>query len=232
MRSYRSLRADDSLRLEAAHYFACARTIAWLRWRAPEGRGHRGSSRVDDLAVSREAALQGDGHRARVLLHLCAGYCLQVEVRFGAVAGVAAVPKMVADRNALSKLDADAVVLQVAQRDDGAAGGLNHHVVASECRPACGCSAELRECVPDQGQAAERCMIGLGAVHGDDDPVQRCEDGPRPKPGNEAAGSGVSSEVRVSGAVAPELSTGTKSIAKDEAYRGVPWLGTRLAGLF
>ncbi|MGB7963210.1 MAG: hypothetical protein WCF12_09690, partial [Propionicimonas sp.] len=34
------------------------------------------------------------------------------------------------------------------------------------------------------------------------------------------------------GAVRPDASTGTKSIAKDEAYRVVPWLGTRLAGLF
>ncbi len=47
-----------------------------------------------------------------------------------------------------------------------------------------------------------------------------------------SARSGRRSDLNVIGAVRPAALTGTKSIANDVAKRGVPWLGTRFAGLF
>jgi hypothetical protein len=62
--------------------------------------------------------------------------------------------------------------------------------------------------------------VGFGAVAG------------RPNPGNLSGGSGRKNDRSVNGAVRPASSTGTKSIAYDVASRDVPWLGTRLPGLF
>jgi len=74
-------------------------------------------------------------------------------------------------------------------------------------------------------------MVGLRIVGGDHDAVHGARTGP-PNPGKRDGGSGLSSVRAVTGAVRPRSSTGTKSIAYDEANSAVPWLGTRFAGLF
>jgi len=49
---------------------------------------------------------------------------------------------------------------------------------------------------------------------------------------NRSGGSGRNSELSVKGADRRRMSTGTKSIAWAVPNACVPWLGTRLAGLF
>jgi hypothetical protein len=152
-------------------------------------------------------------------------------VRLGAVARIAAACQHLAHFDALAKSYPDAVVLQVADGNHGAAAGLDQDMVASEPRPACCGPARLGEGVTDRWQATEGCMIGFGIVDRDDGAVHRRQDGPT-KAWEACRRLRYRSEAKVIGAVRPDSSTGTKSIAKDEAYRVVPWLGTRLAGLF
>ena len=154
-----------------------------------------------------------------------------MEVRFRAVARIAAARKQLTRVDTLTEAHADTVVLQVTQGNNGSAVGLDHHMIASERQPACRSPACLGECVADRWQAAGSCMIGFGIVHCRDDAVHRSQDGPT-KAWKACAGSGYRSEANVSGAVRPESFTGTKSIANVEAYNFVPWLGTRFAGLF
>lgn len=98
--------------------------------------------RVDDLPVPGKLAVEAQAHRVS-LLDGGAIDRLDVKVRFGAVARVAAASDQITGGYTLSEADHDAAVLKMAQCDDDAIAALDEDVVARQRLPPSLCSATL-----------------------------------------------------------------------------------------
>jgi hypothetical protein len=85
-----------------------------------------------DLPIAREPASEAERDGTGVT-GIGPVHGLHVNVRLGAVAGVAAAPDFVSNGEGLTDGDLDAAVLEVAEGDEGSAAHLDDHVIA--CQP-------------------------------------------------------------------------------------------------
>jgi hypothetical protein len=99
---------------------------------------------------------------------------LHVDVRLGAVAGVPAETKHIADPYALPQTDLHTALLEVAESDHDTRA-LDQHVITGERHPAPFGSAALRQRVMDGWHAAIGRMVGFGVVCSHNDPLDGCE---------------------------------------------------------
>lgn len=92
---------------------------------------------------------------------------LDVQVRFRAVAGVAAQSELLTDLNAVTHPNPYAAMLEMAERNYTAAA-TDHDVISGERKPAPASTAVLRQRVADRRYPAVREVIGLSVLRSHD----------------------------------------------------------------
>lgn len=136
-------------------------------------RGMPSRGGVDDVAIAWEQAVEGEAD--------CIGASdvsgvdrLDMNVRFGAVPGVPALPEHVTDLYVLSWLYAHAAMDEMAEGYHDSAA-FDEDVVAGKRYPSRLCSTLLGEGVADRGESAMRGMVRLDVVCCDHDSLHRCQ---------------------------------------------------------
>src|SRR5699024_12775065 len=97
---------------------------------------------------------------------------LQVQMRFSAVAGIAAPSDLVTDPDPVAELHLRASSLQVTECDDGRSA-VDHDVVAGEWPPPSLDPLALRQAIPERQQAQQGREAGYGIVNCKEGTVDR-----------------------------------------------------------
>lgn len=105
----------------------------------------------DDRPIGRKRTSERDTQGA-CSLNVEAVDRLDMEVRFGAVAGVPAMTENLADLNVLSRPNPCTSMLEMAERNDAPVAP-DHHVIAGERQPPRASTPVLRQRIADRGQA-------------------------------------------------------------------------------
>jgi hypothetical protein len=117
--------------------------------RRPASRSVVAGSHMDECAVAGNPVSEPNGHRGCAFQPVEG---LQVQMRFSAVAGIAAPSDLVTGPDPVPELHLRASSLQVTECDDGRSA-VDHDVVAGECPPPGLDPLALRQRIPVRGQA-------------------------------------------------------------------------------
>ena len=129
---------------------------------------------LNDVAIGRERTPERDANGVGTF-DVLAVECLDMKVGFGAVAGVPAPAEHVTGLDLLPRMHRDTALLQMTQRDDGAAM-FDQDMVSGKCHPAFRGTLMLGHCVTDRRQAAIRMVVWLTVMCGHNNAVNRGQD--------------------------------------------------------
>lgn len=134
------------------------------------------SGDIYNVTIFRQGPIESQRHGASVLNYSVV-HGLDVEVWFGAIAGIPATAQHVTGGDLLSDGDLNTAVLQMAERDDDILM-FNEHMITCQRDPSRCSPATLSHGVADRREAAICRMVGFGIVGGHNNPIYGRKDRP------------------------------------------------------